>query len=243
MAVDERKQIPALPTGGEPPLKMRVDVEHWGIRLLMPVLTFGGLVLGFVLGRVIADLMGNSFPFLCLSLPLAVALSFGLTQFGERIIKPNWGSGRHVEVDAERIVFYDQRSNKAVEPEVHVVWDKPFSVNGWYFAVPTGKSRIPKGWYCVSLRLQQDEQSMILYTFMKPEVAQEEIPDFSYWFTQLLKRKLREELAGKDARQAALQNRLREYEGTRWFTGGEIAPEHFLAVMTLVSQHSQPPAE
>jgi hypothetical protein len=99
--------------------------------------------------------------------------------------------------------------------------------------------RIPKGWYCASLRLQQVDQTVILYTFLQPEIAQG-MPRFNEWFVQLHRREDTPADKSLDPRTAARKARLRQFEDERWHDGAELSVSDFLAVMSLVDQHGRP---
>ncbi len=220
---------------GDTPTQMVVDAEHVGIRTVMPMLAVAGMIGGFVLGRVVAPMIDPSFDSLCLSLVFAVMGLVGLFYVGDRIIKPMWSSGRGLEVDNSHLVLRDWRRKPVKETVLQ--WNDDLKVQAWYFEVPTRRSRVPKGWYCVSVRLVQDELNLILYTFMKPEEAEAKVAQFSEWFMKLLPKKERELIT--DTAKAARQERFRRLEGQRWYDGAELKAEDFLAVMALITQHGR----
>jgi hypothetical protein len=215
---------------------MTVDAEHIGIRTAMPILAVVGLLGGFILGGIIAPLIDNALSTMCMSLFGAVAGLVILTQIGERAIKPLWHSSRSAIVDTSNLTIIDYR--RRPKHETTIQWHHAFDVQAWYFEVPNRKSRVSKGWYCTSVRLIQDQEKLIFYTFMSPEEAQS-IPHFSDWFVHLRKKKEREELATSDPHQAAIQDRHRKLEKLRWDDGAELKIEDFLALMNLVARHGQ----
>lgn len=217
------------------PVRMVVDAEHVGIRTIMPVLAVAGLIGGFVLGNLVAPLVDEALSSLCLSLIFAAIGLVTLTYVGERFIKPLWSSGRVILVDRSRLQLLDKRRKPPQESTIE--WDNPLQVQAWYFEVPTRRSRVPKGWYCVSIRLVQDEQKLILYSFLKPEAAEESVPRFNDWFVKLFPKKEREQIT--DVQKAARQERFRRLEDHRWHDGAELSAEDFLVVMTQVDRHGQ----
>jgi hypothetical protein len=209
------------------PRRITVDAEHFGIRLLLPLLFIGGLVGGYTLGSRIIHQFDPALEGACLGIPFAVILSLLLIQFGEHIIKPLWKSGRYLELSETTLRIVDQRRNRQ---------DKEFSLNqdllvtGWYFAVPTRKNRVPKGWYCTSWHLQQGDDEAVIYTFLNPQTA-DAFPDFKAHFVELTSTKKKDAVANlQDARLLALQKRLRELENKRWSDGAEINSDDFLAI-------------
>ncbi len=218
------------------PTQMTVDAEHIGIRTAMPLLAIAGIIGGFILGGIIAPLLDEALSSLCMSLIGATAGLVILTQIGERVIKPLWGSGRNVTVDTSQLALIDRR--RKPQKEKVIQWNDELGVQAWFFEVPTRKSRVSKGWYCTSVRLMQKQEDMIFYTFISPENAQS-IPHFSDWFIHLRKKKERQELANADPRQAAEQERYRKLEDMRWNDGAELKVEDFLAVMNLVGKHGE----
>ncbi|NDJ84734.1 MAG: hypothetical protein GYB66_02505 [Chloroflexi bacterium] len=221
---------------GDEPAEMIVDPEHIGIRTMMPILAAIGLIGGYVLGDVVTGLIDETVGSLCTSIALALIGLVALTQFGERVIKPRWSSGRRLFVDRAYLTMRDKRRKPATETTMP--W-QAIKAQAWYFTVPTRKSRVPKGWFCTAVRLVQDDDELILYAFLKPEIAQE-MPGFERWFTRLRDKKERETLANTDTRAASQQERYRRLEGKRWNDGAELTGEDFVAVMELVDQHATP---
>jgi len=225
-----------IPEITDSPTQMTVDAEHIGIRTTMPILAIGGLIGGFILGGIIAPLIDDALSTMCMSLIGATAGLVILTQIGERVVKPMWNSGRSLTVDTSNLALIDHR--RRPKHETTIYWRDVFDVQAWYFEVPTRKSRVSKGWYCTSVRVIQDQEKLIFYTFMSPEEAQS-LPHFSDWFIHLRKKKERQELSSSDPHQAAIQERYRKLEGLRWNDGAELKIEDFLALMNLVAQHGR----
>lgn len=225
--------IPSIPTAGEPPLKLTVDAEHVGIRLAMPLLAIAGLIIGFMLGQVITRMMDETLSSLCLGIPLALVGLVIFTQIGERIIKPKWPSGRFVLLDSSQLLFRDKRRK-----ETTFSWADPLDFYTWYFPIAKRRTRVERGWYCAAVQLQQNEQTVTLYTFLDPDKASE-VPHFKEWFIKLRKRKEMDDVKAFDPRLAAQLTRLHKMENERWLHGGELSNEDFLTVMQLVERHGR----
>ena len=219
------------------PRHIPVDVEHLGIRLLIPFLAIVGLGAGFVLGRIVAVSIDESLGTLCFSVGFAVVGMALMLQLGERVIKPRWSSGRHLTVSTESLTLHDTRGGK--QQETAIRWADELTSFPYYWVVGTGKSRVRKGWYCVAVQMRQGDDEVLLYTFLSPENAAT-LPEFDERFVKLLPRKEREELQKADPREAARQERYRKIEGQRFFDGAELQVEDFHAVMPLIATHSPP---
>lgn len=208
-----------------------VDAEHFGIRLLMPLLAVGGILGGFLLGSMIINLIDESITGACLGVPMAIVLPVLLVQLGERVIKPNWTSGRYIELTENSLIFVDQRRSRNKQYIFNLAQD--INIDGWYFDIVERRHRVPKGWYCTAARLSQDEAEIIIYTFINPEEVHE-VKDFSQLFDQLLRTKKKLAQAShhiSDARVAARQKYLRTLEDERWEDGAEVTPDDFKLIM------------
>jgi hypothetical protein len=215
-----------------------VDVEHIGIRLMIPIFTIIGLVAGFLLGVLLIHAVDESIAGVCGGLPLALVLTAVLLSIGERVIKPRWHSGRHLELDQQSLTLVDKRHGR--HERNRLAWSEPVHVDGWYFEVPTRRGRVPKGWYCVSVHLSQNDQEVIVYTFMSPEDARQ-MKQWESGFTQLVSEKSSflntKRRAVHHARQAAQYKKLKGYEQERWSDGAEISPEDFQGINDLLSTY------
>ncbi|MBZ0316523.1 MAG: hypothetical protein K8L91_08905 [Anaerolineae bacterium] len=222
-----------VPTAGETPLKLAVDAEHVGIRLAMPLLAIAGLIIGFMVGQMITRLIDETLSSLCLGIPLALIGLVIFTQIGERIIKPKWSSGRFVLLDSSQLLFRDKRRK-----ETTFYWANPFDFYTWHFPIAKRRTRVERGWYCAAVQLQQNEQTVTLYTFLDPDKASD-IPHFKEWFVKLRKRKEMDDVKAFDPRLAAQLTRLHKMENERWLHGGELSNQDFLTVMQLVERHGR----
>lgn len=227
-----------IPAKNEPPLEMRLDIEHFGIRALTFTFLIGGGIGGFLLGQTIGNQIDPTFPYLCLSLPLAIVLAAVLANISDRVIKPYWGSGRVLQVSQDAIIMHDRRRLPPREKRISI--EDYVEVKTWYFVVNKG-TRVPKGWYCASLFLKQNDEKLTVYAFINPKTATEN-PTFRDYFTHLLPRKKREALVATDPQLATRMSMLRELEGSRWFEGAELQEEDFWAVVMLLELHFNHPS-
>ncbi|MCB9436461.1 MAG: hypothetical protein H6673_05625 [Anaerolineales bacterium] len=220
-----------------PPNRITVDAEHIGIRTILPILAFLGFAGGILLGRIIASLIDEALSPTCISASLALVGAIGMVQLSDKLLKRVWTSGRYLDLDAQCLTLVDER-RKTPEQQA-ISWQQPFQVQAWYFEVPTRKSRVPKGWYCASVRFNQGQYDYIVYTFLKPDEAIQQIASFHEWFVTLKPKKEREELSSADPRWAAQQERYRRLENQRWQNGAEISAESFYHIFQFVQRYGQ----
>lgn len=223
------------------PRHIPVDVEHLGVRLMMPLLALGGLVGGFFLGRAISQAIDPSIAGACVGLPVGIVLAVLLVQVGERFIKPRWRSGRHLELDRQGLTLVDVRGRQ--QEQQRFLWEPSLHAAGWYFEVQTGRSRVPKGWYCVALRLWQAETLATLYTFLDPDDVSQYFDHFNERFTRLVPEKksglgrLSSTSPSRAAQQSARYKKYLDYEQTRWLDGAEISVEALAEIAHLTGEH------
>lgn len=216
---------------------IRVDAEHAGIRILIPVLGLGGLALGFIAGQFILNSIDESISGGCLGIPLAFVFAVLFVQIGERFIKPRWTSGRAIKLTDDQLLVQDHRNRKSQE----LIYTANGSLDAvaWYFEVANRHNRVPKGWYCVSVHLRQNDQEIIIYTFETPDNVQE-IPGWKNHFSRLVPQKKAVLNAGQagfqDSRQNILHKRLLKLEDQRWQDGAEVAREDFVAILEFLNE-------
>lgn len=205
----------------------RVDPNHSRLRLAV----MASMALGFLLGAVVLPLLtrglsAGGVPVL-LAIVIGIVLAAVFAALAERLLQRVWPSGRTLTVTSEAVVLRDTDGAETV-----VRWAAGLDVTAWAFIIATRRAWVPKGWLCVALRLRQDETTLILYAFMKPEAARE-LPGWRR-FEELIPRRQREE-AGEDV--FASQEGLRLAEEERWWVGFEMLPEDFAGVAAAVAQH------
>ncbi len=208
-----------------------IDAEHFSVRFWGPVLT---LTLVFIVhfgGQPVASrLLDDAISPLCLVLPADALVFFGGGMLIERWLKRLLPSRRSATLNEEALVVTDNR--KAQPVTIRIQWHLTVNVTAWRFRVRR-RTRVPKGWYCMALRLLQDEDEIILYTFMPPNEA-EQATGYAK-FVRLRPRK--ETQSNTDLRAVAEQRRLLKLEDARWSDGAEINPEDFHAVLAVLDQH------
>lgn len=207
-----------------------IDSEHFAIRLLVPILMIGLIVIAHLLGTwVLSSTIGDDTSPLCLVLigDVIVLLLGGF--FLERGLKRLLPSRRSAVLSQSQLVVTDKR----VKPPstMTIDWQQRVNVKAWRFEVMR-QTRVRKGWYCMALQLLQDEQSVILYTFMSPEVAQAAIG-----FNNFIRLRPRKETeSNRELTAAAEQRRLLTLEDARWQDGAEINQEDFKAVLETLQR-------
>lgn len=213
-------------------LVLRVDQEHLSIRFLVPILTIGFTVFVHVVGITVLDalLASEGASALCIMLPLDVLALLVGGYLIERLLKRVMPSRRFLEVSHETIILTDGRKTP---PRIQrLSWDGTINVAAWRFPVRR-RTRIPKGWYCMAIRLLQDEEEIIFYTFMPPDEA-EAVPSYDA-FVRLRPRK--ETTSNTDLSGVAQQRRLLKLEDARWEGGAELERDDFNKVLRRMEQH------
>lgn len=208
--------------------QITIDAEHFAVRFWVPVLA---LALAFVVHLVgtslVGDMLGEGTSPLCVVLPADVLAFMGGSFALERLLKRHAPSRRSATLTEQALIVNDRRHSR--QHVTRIDWERTVNVKAWRFVVRR-RSRIPKGWYCMAVLLLQDEDDVILYTFMSPEEA-EQVPG-SGGFTRLRPRK--ETLFDTSLSAAAEQRRLLVLEDRRWQDGAEISADDFRAVLALV---------
>jgi hypothetical protein len=227
MSTDEHSLV-LTPTGDE--RLIIIDEEHFSVRLLVPVLVIGATLLVHVAGRAILDrLLPTGVNTLCVILPIDLLTLFAVGYGIEAGLKRLFPSRRCATLSEQALTIHDGRVNP---PEItRLDWNSTVNVLAWYFPIRR-RTRVPKGWHCMSIHLLQDQDEVILYAFMSPQDAQH-VPGHKN-FVRLRPRKETE--SATDLHTAAGQRRLLKLEGARWADGAEIAADDFIAVLNVLSQ-------
>jgi len=210
--------------------RLPVDVEHLGVRVIVPLLAVAALALVLVLGPVglaaldLEDTVASS-----LLLPLAILAAIGAALLGDRLLKKYWPSGRELLVDESCLVLRDRK-----KPEQVLRWGERVNLLTWRFTVPR-RGRVPKGYLCLAMQLLQDEQQITIYTFYDPKKLDrlEKVEAF----TPLVSRRTLQE-DRLNLRVAGQQRRLLQAEDERWQNGAELVPEDFAALWRLVCRQT-----
>lgn len=213
-----------------PARTIMIDAEHTSIRFLLPTLTLALVVLfHLVAGSLLRRTLDTSVNPLCIVLPGDLVLLWFGGMLIERGLKRVLPSRRQAVLDRQALVVTDGRRNP---PEVtRIAWDSAVNVKAWRFEVRR-RGRVPRGWYCMALQLLQDEQDVILYTFM-PRKKAEVLPGFAE-FVRLRPRK--ETQSNTDLNAVAEQRRLLKLEDRRWSDGGEVTQADLEALASALAQ-------
>lgn len=209
--------------------RLPVDVEHTGIRLAVPALAFGSLVLVLWGGPILLHLLNLGDSLLrSLLLPLAIAAAVGVAFLSDRLLKENWSSGRELLFD-DRLVVFRQRG----QADMAILWTERINLLAWRFTV-SRRGRVPKGHYCVAVQLLQDDRQITVYTFYAPKDF-EHIPAGDR-FTPLAPRSSLDD-ERLNLRVAGQQRRLFQAENDRWRDGAELESGNFAEFWQAVQQH------
>ena len=133
---------------GGPARLIKIDTEHFLIRLLLPLLTVGLVLLVHFGGQWFVKSRIEGVNWLCLVLPADAVALFGGSMLLERGLKMLLPSRRSAVLTGEELVVTDARKNP---PDVtRIDWDGTVNVKAWHFKVQRRGSRVPRGWYCMS---------------------------------------------------------------------------------------------
>lgn len=209
---------------------IKIDTEHFLIRLLVPVLTIGTVVVVYIGGLSLLRGLGDEgISPTCVVLPVALAVLLGGGYVIERVLKRLMPSRRSAVMTAEALTVTDARRSP---PDVRrIEWHNTVNVTAWRFRVAR-RSRVPKGWYCMALRLLQDETELYLYAFMSQGEAERAIGYNN--FVRLRPRK--ETQSNTDLSAVAEQRRLLKLEDARWNDGAEVQREDFHALLAMLQR-------
>ncbi|HEC23322.1 MAG TPA: hypothetical protein ENI95_10445 [Chloroflexi bacterium] len=208
----------------------RVDAGHLGVRVAVLLTMVLGSWLGlFVVMPAILSLLSlTGLPELCVSIVGGVGLGVLLSWLVERLLRRIWPSGRWLEVDDQQITLHE-RSGETVS----INWQGRINVLSWYFVIRRGRALAPRGWYCLACRLNQEENIITPYTFVKPSVA-ETLPQWAA-FEELISRKYAPRRGQEyQLKKVAEQGQLRNAEKDRWDEGAELLPEDFFALVAML---------
>jgi hypothetical protein len=210
---------------------IRIDVEHFAIRFLVPVLTVVVVILAHLLGTVMLDRrLGEGVNPSGVMLPFDIVILIGTGYLVERGLKQIMPSRRRATLSSAALVVTDGRRKPPVI--TRITWDKTVNVKAWRFPVKR-RTRVPKGWYCMAVHLLQDEEELILYTFMSPQEA-----EATTGYTNFVRLRPRQETeSNTDLSAVAEQRRLLKLEDSRWNDGAEIAHKDFDALLDILRQH------
>lgn len=156
------------------PVVLHADQEHTGLRSAILVILVFAIFLSFILVRLVlrafvpdSEYIGL---FSCIS---ALPLALGAVWLAEQILKHVWHSGRKLTIDEQGIRVFapglEENTFQWSDSLTHLCW--AFRLEGY----PRGghERRAPKKWLCLSCQLQQEENRLIVFTFLSPKRAKE----------------------------------------------------------------------
>ncbi len=154
-------------------ITLNADQEHGGLRAVVLLLVAGWFVIGFlffnaILGQGDGLAASYAFPLSCI---LGLVLALVVAGLAEVMMKRYWPSGRRVVVDDDQL--------RAWLPDGETVdldWSKPVWAIKWTFSLagyPRGgrERRLTKKHHCLACQLQQDDQRVIIYGYLKGDQA------------------------------------------------------------------------
>jgi hypothetical protein len=212
-----------------------IDVEHTGIRLVVPILTVLGFVVGYFASSWLVGALNTDVPIGCVAVLAGIGLGVLAAVLADRVLKGRWSSGRDLTLDSNGLSLHDRRKNR--NSETRITWDKRVNVVAWRFTVERGSARVPKGWMMLAMKLLQDEAELILYTLM-PAGEAKMLPSYDM-FAPLASRAAIEK-GTLTLREASEQRRLLQAEDERWKDGAEVRHEDFGALVSTIRQHVRP---
>ncbi len=206
-----------------------LDSNHLGVRLTVLVAMlvgfFGGI---FAIPALLRLLRIQGGGWSLLSILGGLALAFGLSWLVEMLLRRVWRSGRVLEIDAEHITLREPNGQS-----LHLTCGEPVAVWAWCFVISDRRAWVPRGWYCVALRLAQDDRVIIPYTFVSPNDAKA-LPSW-----QVFEELISERLASRPGQEHLAQflgeqEHLRAAESERWLSGAEMQPQDFAALIRVL---------
>lgn len=246
-----------------PSVTLHADQEHGGIRLVVLIGLFVGLLLGFQLvWRLLAAFAPAAWQdygvFLsCVgAIPVALLLIWGL----EKLLKRVWRSGLSITLDDRGLYVNDRRGGvpATTADEPAMLWTNNMSQLRWYFRLTGyqrggGERRVPDKWLCLAAELQADEARLSVYTFMPPDKAAEWTQNPKQNFhvinlAELYASPNRARLGPPERPNLPthlLQTKAARYwlaERRRWEYGIELTPEDFATLLDYAGRGASTPA-
>lgn len=241
---------------------MYADPQHGGMRFAVLGVIGIGLVLFFLLLRVLLDtvlagtLLGDFTTLL--SCTGAIALALGSAYYFENYLKRVWHSGMVFTLEEESLQFNAPATDDFDAIDITLDWSKRVNVTRWAFRLANypraGRERmVSDKWVCLACQLQQDSSRLIVYAYYAPEDATKFLEDktISEPFHEISLAALYQEagarrwnamtrpalpadmLAGRNGRYWLAERR-------RWEEGLELEQEDFSAFTAYVEDRLDP---
>jgi hypothetical protein len=230
------------------PIEFHTDPEHAGIRaVIFPLIIVCVIAANYLINTLARVIWGINDVAIVLSCVLALFAGLGLASLGEMGLKRVWKSGEKVVVDNAGISLI--RKN---ETGFTLRNSAPIYTLKWYFNLKgyprAGRERrIQEKWDCFACQLMQDDERLIVYTFLSPKqgielkdkkkfhaIDPKEVYDTSMRgrVTRVANRPQISSriLSGKDGRYWSAEQK-------RWQDGVELQNDDFLTLMNIVEQN------
>lgn len=206
-------------------LKLPVDPEPAGLRLLLIFILLVGVIAGYSIATAIFSLAACSL----IGLFAGLGVGIGSMLAGERFIKPYWPATRFIELSFSSFDYVDGgKQEQRIDPM------QPYEAVMWRFEVPR-RTRVPKGWYVVAIALEQDDTYLPVYTLISPQEFEQ--MQLSEHFVRLKSRQELEADSGKSLRIAGQQRRLLRAETARNLHGAEMVNADFETYLAWLNTH------
>ena len=208
-----------------------VDNNHGGVRLVAFLAMIGGFLIAVFGVPPMIRSIATDVPPALLAMVIGFFLAVGLAWLSERVLRRIWPSGRILKLDDHVVAVRELNGAQTA-----LNWNAPIHVSSWFFVIRSRRAWIPKGWYCVALRIQQGDDSITPYTFLKPEIAHT-LPAWEE-FEQLVPRPKHRQSSHDTSHIKLLEAQadLRIAEGERWQYGCEMEPQHFAELVSAVRE-------
>lgn len=238
------------------PIVLHADQEHSGLRTLLFILLFAGVWLGYQLSLALLrrfapqPIADYAVPLACLTgIPLGLVVIWS----AENILKRVWHSGNTVTLEAANggHVYVQTRDGATQSFRL----EKNLTMTNWFFRLsgyPRGgrERRVPGKWLCLASELQQDDDRVVVYTFLPPKRAavwtdkSTVSADFEQIYpANLYDNSLRSRMAAPTRPEIPAEilrgksGRFWLAERRRWVNGLELTPADFETYMRFVSIH------
>jgi hypothetical protein len=240
---------------------LHADPEHGGIRLIVLLTIFLGLLGGFFLIRILLGVFAQDSVLsdfvTVISCFGAVPIAMGSAWVIENYLKKTWSSGLKIELNDRGIHFEASSGEDGPIETRDIEFAKPVNLTNWYFKLKgypkAGRERlVSDNWYCLANQIQQDGERIITYSYHPPEEANKwvENSDLIEPFHQISLAQVYKEsgarrwsapnrpevpsslLAGPDGRYWIAERR-------RWQEGLELTAEDFTALVETIQQKAR----
>jgi hypothetical protein len=198
--------------------ELRVDRYHTGVRLTALALWFGVVVVFYFLGRLLLGLFnieitGGTLLLLALG---AILMTQPLARWGERELISRWPSGRVIRLESTTTVTLHEKSGAA-----RIDLSQKVNFWRWKFVVRGRRGgRVPNGFYCMAVRLVQEDTAFSVYAFVPPKQSEALSARYNFYELRPSTDKGKPMLGGREAVYLAA-------ERTRWTSGAELDPSDF----------------